>query len=415
MRSGATAKPGSGSKFLRPEPGRGAATRMRCDLSSLQFAISYTVKDESRLLPSAIDYHIAAGCSRIYVFWDGTSDRADSLHSAYPSVVARNSITPGEIEDAPLWIKRILCAWETDMDVRKCINTYYAAKSAAIEGIDWLISLDPDELILMEKNGPINHDHISKHLRCVPDNVNQLLLPNLDSVPTSAESTNPFSDCVYFMNRFPVTEFIWRYSRALLIRISRSPALVAWYDYIFYQVRFAGALPRLMREPRSGRLIPAGYFLGYSSYKAFIRIRTFFNFTFGTHGWTRYVRSPRNMRLGNILHYDMPDGAYFAAKFQKRQEGIILKAFYLRYRLALVARNCSDSEIKEFFERYIAIRDPARIWRLAKKGILLKIDVVSNFMKSTHGGASLPESRFVAPGELGYTAREGNRETNATF
>jgi hypothetical protein len=384
-------------------------------MSSVRFAISYTVKDESRLLPSAIDYHIAAGCSRIYIFWDGTSDRLDSLLSNHPIIATRNSITPDEIKDAPPWIVGILPAWETDMDVRKCVNTYYAAKSAAIEGIDWLISLDADELILMENNGPINHDHISKHLLCVPDNVDQLLLPNLDSVPTSAEPRNPFSDCVYFMNRFPVTEFIWRYSRAFVIRISRSPALVAWYDYIFYQVRFAGALPRLMREPKSGRIIPAGYFLGYSSYKSFIRTRTFFNFTFGTHGWTRYVRSPRSMRLGNVLHYDMPDSAYFAAKFRKRQEGIILKVFYLRYRLALLARNCSDSEIKEFFERYIEIRDPARIVRLTKKGILLKIDVVSNFMKGRHGEVSLPESRIMAPGASDHIAREGNRGTNATF
>ena len=384
-------------------------------MSPVRFAISYTVKDESRLLPSAIDYHLAVGCSRIYIFWDGISDRPDSLLSKHPIIATRNSIAPDEIKDAPPWIINILPAWESDMDVRKCINTYYAAKSAATEGIDWLISLDPDELILMKKDGPINQDHISGHLRSVPDNVDQLLLPNLDSVPTSAESANPFSDCVYFMNRFPVTEFIWRYSRAFLIRISRSPALVAWYDYIFYQVRFAGALPRLMREPKSRRIIPAGYFLGYSSYKSFIRIRTFFNFMFGTHGWTRYVRSPRSVRLGNILHYDMPDSAYFAEKFRKRQKGIILKAFYLRYRLALLARNCSDSEIKEFFEHYIAIRDPARISLLTKKGILLKIDVVSNFMKSIHEEASLPDAPFLAPGASDYTAREGNRETKATF
>jgi len=352
-------------------------------MSKVRFAISYTVKNESRLLPSAIDYHIAAGCSRIYVFWDGTTDGSDLLLSTYPLVVARSSITRDEIKDAPQWMTNILCAWETDLDVRKQINTYYAAKSAALEGIDWLISLDADELIVMENNGPINQDCIVRQLGRVPDNIDQLLLPNMDAVPTSGKSGNPFSDCVCFMNRFPATEFVWRYSRALLIRLTRSPELVAWYDYLFYQVRFAGALPRLMREPKSRRVIPAGYFLGYSSYKAFIRLTTFSNFQFATHRWMRYLRAPRSKHLGNVLHYDIPDAAYFAAKFRQRQQGM-QKVFYLRYRLAVVATNCSDSEVKEFFEEYIAIRDPARIARLERRGILLKIDAVANFMKGRH-------------------------------
>jgi hypothetical protein len=152
---------------------------------------------------------------------------------------------------------------------------------------------------------------------------------------------------------------------------------------LFYQVRFFGALPRLMRDPKSRRLFPAGYFLGYSSYKSFIRLRTFSNFKFETHRWTRNVRAPRNRRLGNILHYDLPDCAYFAAKFRQRQQGV-QKGFYLRYRLALVATNCSDREIAEFFGRYIAIRDPAPIARLERKGILLRIDAVANFMKGRH-------------------------------
>ncbi len=377
-------------------------------MSSVRFAISYTVKDESRMLPAAIDYHLAAGCSRIYVFWDGTSDGSDLLLSAYPSVIARNSITPDEAADAPQWITKILPWWDVDMDVRKCINAYYAARSAAREGIDWLISLDADELIWMENDSPINQDSVVRQLCRVPDNIDQLLLPNLDSVATSGESKSPFSDCVYFMNRFPATEFVWRSSRALLIRIGGSPELVAWYDYFFYQVRFAGALPRLMREPKSRRRIPAGYFLGYSSYKSFIRIATFSNFKFATHRWMRDVRAPRTMALGNVLHYDMPDAAYFAAKFRKRQEGILQKFFYLRYRLALVARNCSDSEIKEFFDDYIAIREPARIARLESKGILLRIDAVADFMKGRQGDAVLARPSIMAPIAPSCTGCEGD-------
>jgi hypothetical protein len=106
-------------------------------LSSGKFALTYTVKNEASLQPSAIEYHIAAGCSRIYS-WDGTTDESRELVSKYPCVLARDSIRVEETGDAPKWIKDISSWWEPDMDVRKRINTYYAAKSAAAEGLDWL-------------------------------------------------------------------------------------------------------------------------------------------------------------------------------------------------------------------------------------------------------------------------------------
>jgi hypothetical protein len=92
--------------------------------------------------------------------------------------------------------------------------------------------------------------------------------------------------------------------------------------------------------------------------------------------------------MGNVLHFDMLDASYFAAKFRQRQEGIVLKVFYLRYRLALLARNSTDEEIRDFFERYIAIRDPKRIELLKKKRILLEVYGVSNLFRTVRKEAS---------------------------
>jgi hypothetical protein len=49
--------------------------------------------------------------------------------------------------------------------------------------------------------------------------------------------------------------------------------------------------------------------------------------------------------------------------------------------LGLVARDHSPEEIRQFFETYIAIRDPKRIELLRKKGILLEIRSASNLLK----------------------------------
>ena len=250
--------------------------------------------------------------------------------------------------------------------MRKIANTVYAAQDAASDGFEWLVGIDPDELILMSRAETVIENHIPKYLENIPENIDQLHLPNLESVPTAAEIQNPFTDCVYFLNRFPAIEALWRYSRAALARITRSPEtrltrfpkFIAWYDWLFYELRFAGALGRMMREPRTNRRIPGTYFLGYSSHKSFIRTARAPNFEFATHGWRPFLRRPHNLRTGNILH------------------------FYLRYMLGNVARNHSPEEIREFFETYIAIRDPKRIEKLKQKGIIVEIRSPSNLLKN---------------------------------
>lgn len=274
------------------------------------------------------------------------------------------------------------------MDVRKNTNSYCAAQDAAANGIEWLIAIDPDELILMSRDAQVIDGHISKHLSEIPDGIDQVHLPNVESVPTSAESENPFADSVYFLKRFPATESVWKYSRALLSRVSRSPQLVAWYDYFFYQLRFPGALPRLMREPGTLSRIPAGYFLGYSNHKSFVRTSQSANFAFAVHSWMHYKKTPRSMKAGNILHFDMLDARYFMAKFRQREPGIILKAFYLRYRLANLVRNLTDSQVREFFEQYVAMRDPRRIASLIRRGIVIEIHAPSNFMKQRQAAST---------------------------
>jgi hypothetical protein len=347
-------------------------------LHSGKFAVSYTVKNESRLLPPAIEYHLAAGCSRIYVFFDNTTDNTPELIAKYPQVVARKSFSPGELSNPPQWLAKILPAWKPDLDVRKIANTYYAALEAASEGIEWLASIDADELILMSPGEQAVEDHIPRYLEKIPGEVDQLLLPNLESIPTAADSENPFVDCVYFLNRFPISEAIWRYSRAALVRATRSPKLIAWYDWLFYELRFAGALKRMMREPGTGHRIPGSYFLGYVGNKSLIRTRNAPDFSFATHSWRPFIRAPRNLKTGNVLHFDMLDAAYFAAKFRQRTPERDI--FHLRYMLSNVARNHSDEEVRQFFESYIAVSDPERIALLKKKGIAREIRSASNLL-----------------------------------
>ena len=348
-----------------------------------QFAITYTVKNEAWLLPAAIEYHLAAGCSQIYVFLDGTTDNTAELITGYDNVRILTTTKPTSSENLPSWISRLLPWWETDMDVRKRINTYYATILANHAGIEWITNIDPDELIIPAAEGDLNKRLIPDFLGQIPERYDQILMRNLEVIPTAAESENPFADCKVFLNRFPATEFMWRYSSAAVRRAIRNPRLHAWFDHWFYKIRFWNALPRLMVHPVTGQSIPAGYFLGYSNHKSFIRTNCYPEYTFVIHKWIRNKSRPTNIYQGFVLHYDLFDYKYMALKFRQRSEHMLLPVFYFRYMLASVARDSSITQVKEFFEKYIAIVDAKRTDLLVKRGIALHIDFVADFFTDT--------------------------------
>lgn len=351
-------------------------------MSKKNFAVVYTVKNESRLLPSAIEYYLAAGCSKIYIFFDGTTDNTRDMVRDYDGVRLNESIRPNNLADLPSWITQIVPWWETDMDVRKRINTYFATKSAFSDGIEWVLCVDPDEIMVPNINTKININLIPDFLEKIPEDVDQILVRNLELIPTTAELNNPFKSSAIFLNRFPMTELFWRYSSALMRRLLGSPRLHAWYDYLFYRLRFFNALPRLMVHPVSKEKIPASYFLGYSNHKSFVRSSFYGDYNFVVHKWVKYKSSPKNIFCGFLLHYDLFDYKYMVSKFGQRSESMLLVVFYFRYMLASVARETSLDQAKEFFLKYIAITDRKRIDVLLRKKIVVEVKIISEFFDS---------------------------------
>lgn len=354
-------------------------------MSKSKFAITYTVKNESRLLPSAIEYHLALGCSQIYVFFDGTTDNTAELIQNIDNVKVFDTIKPGVGDDLPTWMAELMPEWDVNMDTRKRINTYYASIMAFNEGIEWITCIDPDELLLTQVDGSINSKMVPNFLSDVPKKIDQIFMRNLEVVPTNAESDNPFLDCTIFLNRFPMTEFIRRYLCAGVRRIV-NPERLAWFDYWFYKIRFFNAIPRLMINPLSGKRIPASYFLGYSNHKSFIRTSRCGEFNFVIHKWVKYKRRPKSIYRGYVLHYDIFDYKYMALKFKQRLKAPHLpKPFYVRDTLETIASEASDDSLRIFFENYIAILDHNKINDLVSKKIAIRINSVSHFFNNTVG------------------------------
>jgi hypothetical protein len=346
-----------------------------------RFAIVYTVKNEANMLPDAIAYHLQLGCSRIFVFFDGTTDNSRDLVQELPGVVCADAVDPRLLSNPPAWIRLLLPRWEESMDVRKRINTFVAAQQSQNEGIEWLISIDPDELLILNDDLTCVPHDCETFFSSVSKDIDQILVPNWEGVPVGGGTGRPFVDCTLFLRRFPVTEGVWRYSAAVIRRVVSNPKLHAWYDYWFYRMRFMGALPRLMRHPVTNETIPAGYFLGYSNHKAFIRTAAAQKFLFNIHRWQKAQRRPKSIKKGRLLHYDLISVDYFCAKFRQRQPAMMVKAFYCRYMFAQIARELSFDAARQFFLKYICVSDSKTIARLLRRRILAEIGHISEFMK----------------------------------
>jgi hypothetical protein len=359
-----------------------------------RYAITYTVKNEAKLLPDAIAYHRELGCARIYVFFDGTTDNSRDLVRDIDGVVCADSIEPRALEDVPPWISQLLPRWQESMDVRKRINTHIAAGLARAEGIEWLINIDPDELLLLNSQEVDAIGDPEAFFTSIGGNVDQILAPNLEAVPVGEGTGRPFIDCTLFLRRFPTTEFVRRATSALLRRLLHSPMWQAWYDHWYYRVRFRGALPRLMHDPVTGASIPAGYFLGYSNHKAFIRTRTADEFRFNIHRWEKIHRRPISVKRGFILHYDLCSAEYFVEKFRQRQPAMLVKAFYCRYMFARIARESPFETARRFFLSEICISSPAVIARLLRRNIIVQINCISQRFSRHEGSAQ--SQRFTA-------------------
>lgn len=112
----------------------------------MKLALVTTVKNERDLLRSNIEYHCRLGIDHFFVFLDGTEDNTQETINDLPFVVIQNSVDPAQYALVPE-LKDLIENYQEHHTARQCLNAYHALQVARNEGFDWLVSLDPDELI----------------------------------------------------------------------------------------------------------------------------------------------------------------------------------------------------------------------------------------------------------------------------
>ncbi|GGH45970.1 hypothetical protein IA57_09825 [Mangrovimonas yunxiaonensis] len=115
-------------------------------------AIVMTVKNEARLLRSNILYHLGIGVKKVFVYFDGTTDNGRSTIIDLDHVVCTNSVSVTSMQQYD-FLAPFLTKAKLHHTARQCLNTYHALLQCKQEGIDWLVSLDADELLLTPELG----------------------------------------------------------------------------------------------------------------------------------------------------------------------------------------------------------------------------------------------------------------------
>jgi hypothetical protein len=290
-----------------------------------------TVRNEHDLLRNNILFHRFIGIDRFYIYLDAPSDTSAETISDLDYVVINHSrlpawLTPEEIPDA----RRLSGRFLTHHTARQLINCHDAIRRAREDGLAWLISIDPDELILLDDQS-VRRRSLADYLSQLSRSVETVTFPTNEVLSTSITYQNVFEEEVLFKRRYG-------YGEGLRPNSLQSPCHPEWavrsVDGIEY-VRKAMDVDKALREssfqftetdfvdvphiiladcPSEGPILVADWFIGHVIGKQAFRIcreidfRSLHTARLSSHGL--------NEVCGRLLHYNCYSFEKFLSKFR---------------------------------------------------------------------------------------------------
>ena len=112
----------------------------------MRIAIVITAKNESRLLRDNLLYHHATGIDKAFVYFDDTTDNGPQTLEDMPYVSSFTNVDYTQLTTAA-HLTTILSKAKTHHTARQCLNWMHALEQSKKQNIDWLISIDADELV----------------------------------------------------------------------------------------------------------------------------------------------------------------------------------------------------------------------------------------------------------------------------
>jgi hypothetical protein len=321
---------------------------------SNSLAIVYTVKDEARFLEPAISFYLAHNVSKVYIFSRSVDPVLERLYSDHHLVCLRQSLEGlHDFGPHPKWVSDCLSSSRTaEFDIHKRVNTWIASILCRHEGIEWLASIDPDELIV---SSPVSLD-ITSLLVGLDNHIDQLLLSPAEVLPIRSALDNPFIGSALFFRYTAIELLLFRLLGRLLLRRAYDGRIFYYMQYLTLKIFGCHYLPSF-RDPHTNKIWFRTLLLGYTSYKSVVRVNATDDMLFDIHCWRSHCKRVVSMKMGLVLHFDLPTYEDFTAKFAKRSiaDTQKLRMFGMRNLLAKMACFPQQSVSQAFYNNFVAI------------------------------------------------------------
>jgi hypothetical protein len=195
-------------------------------------ALAVTARDEARLLPGHLAYHRLLGIERAYVYLDepGEVTLRSVAHLDWVSI--SRCVEPDRFRGVP-GLGRFTECWESHMAARQSLNVVDAMSRAEAAGCEWLLSIDADELVCLDRDR-MEPGALPRALAKLPSGFSSAWLPNLEVVQQSRCSGLAFREARHFKR--------------------------------------LGGPAQAVHDPRTGQLAGRTWFFGHSDGKSLVRL-----------------------------------------------------------------------------------------------------------------------------------------------
>lgn len=252
----------------------------------MKVAVVMTVKNEARLLRQNVLYHLGIGVHKIFIYLDQTTDNGAETIQDLEAVELNVSVAAKTYQDIP-YLEKFWGNAQEHHTARQCLNTYDAMQKCQAEQIDWLISLDADELFLCSKDGLITIHEFFKAAN--KQDVDLINLKPMEVVARKMAYKNVMLEETLFKTQ---------------------KNFQSKFDQIYHKIY----------DPYNNTHKTVSFWLGHTMGKAAIRVQS----AVIPHNVHRYSSMDgellKTISMGYLLHYHIYDFEDFIKKFQNFKE-----------------------------------------------------------------------------------------------
>lgn len=303
-----------------------------------KIALVITAKNEERLLKRNIQYHFTIGVSKAYVYFDDATDGGPESLLGLEGVDQQNSVELSKYSNLEFLDKFTKLAHEHHT-ARQCLNTYDALLKSKRDGIDWLISIDADELVIVDKH---KNEPIQKLFKNLDQNIDMVQFKVKEVAQRKLKYDNVFAD-----------ETLFKYSR-------------------IFKNKFESPKKRI-DDPFNKRTVKISYWTGQWAGKAGVKVGSGI-IPKNVH---RYVKlngdKIKKVSNGLLLHYQAFDKLDFKKKFTNFEKhpnhnlsGTYVGHTKLLWRDIVNSTTLNQKYIDEYFENNVMFTEK-EIRRMSSK------------------------------------------------